>query len=653
MQTRPSVPRRPAKRIWLFRGIALLLPILLLLLLEGSLRLFHYGYDTSLFIESPADRNFLTLNPDASQKYFTDRQNATKGNLELFKKEKDAHTLRIFVLGESTTIGYPYFHNGSFHRWLQYRLMKEFPEKNFEIVNLALTAVNSYTVLGFGKELVRYEPDAVLIYTGHNEYYGALGVGSTNRIGGSPYLVNILLTLRQLRTVQLMTNGYEKIARALRPAASREGKTRMELMVADQEIPYESKLFYRGIDQFRSNMEELLQLFNRRHIPVFISNVVSNEKDVKPFVTIAADSLRYQGNALSDYRLGRLAYGQGDFKKAKDYFSWAKALDALRFRAPDQINDIITELSRKYPNAHLVDTKAAFEAGSENRIIGNELLLEHVHPNLAGYALMSEVFYQAIKREHLLPPAEGKEMSFPQLQRDMPITEVDSLAAVYRIAHLKRNWPFSDSPGTPGGLASFRDSLKITSEEGRLAYSLSFEHLPWEEAMSRLYDHYIEARDLVRARKVVETLVLEHPTDPAFYEKTAMLCGELREEDDAIFYFGKAFGLAPSFEKAHYLFVLCLQQDRPADAMPYLDYAMNNNTAGLNLAPVKTAANEIIQLQRASANDSTNLVLLNRIAHTYFRMGNREGAQKYVEKVLLAAPANADALSLLSLIRTK
>jgi Tfp pilus assembly protein PilF len=38
---------------------------------------------------------------------------APTGNSEPFKKIKDENTCRIFVLGESTTIGYPYFHNGS------------------------------------------------------------------------------------------------------------------------------------------------------------------------------------------------------------------------------------------------------------------------------------------------------------------------------------------------------------------------------------------------------------------------------------------------------------------------------------------------------------------------------------------------------------
>lgn len=636
----------------------MLIPFLVLVLLELCLRLFHYGYDGSLFIEYPADRSFLVLNPDASRPYFTDRQAATRGNVELFKKKKDSNTLRIFVLGESATIGYPYFHNGSFHRWLQYRLIHTFPDKRFEIIDVALTAVNSYTVLGFGKELIPYEPDAVLIYTGHNEYYGALGVGSTDKIGGNRQLVKILLTLRRSRVVQLMTNGYAKIARVFASPAALEGKTRMELMVGDQEIPYGSKLFYRGIDQFRLNMDELLDLFNKRHIPVFISTVVSNEKDLPPFISIPSDSSgcgdadtsRYGdadtsrcGDALWNYRLGRLAYEQGDFAKAKGFFSKAKALDALRFRAPDPINDIITELCHKYPNTHLVDTKAAFEANSAGRIIGNELILEHVHLNLAGYALMSDVFYRCMKNEHLLPPDEGKEMSLQQLRQDMPVTTVDSLTGVYRICHLKRNWPFST---IPHDITSLGDSLKLISEEQRLAFNISFGHLPWEEAMSSLYDYYIRAGDLVKAGRVMETLTLEHPVDPAYYEKAAMVCGKLGDDENAIFYFRKAFSLDPSFERARYLFVLYLKSDRPAEAMPYLDYAINNNTAGLNLLPVKAAASEISQMKKALAVDSANLTLLNRIAYAYSKVGDKEAAQKYVAKVLRVDPKNADALSL-------
>src|SRR5258706_4149651 len=197
--------KRSRLRIILFKVIAFILPVLFL---EGGLRLFGYGYNTNLFIEYPADHRYLIMNPDASRKYFNDPGNATTGNTEPFRKIKDKGTLGIFVLGESTTIGYPYFHNGSFHRWLQYRLLRSLPDKPVEIINLSLTAVNSFLVMDFAKRLIPYEPDAVLIYSGQNEYYGVLGVGSTEKISGNRFLIKGVLALREIKIMQLLNNLY-------------------------------------------------------------------------------------------------------------------------------------------------------------------------------------------------------------------------------------------------------------------------------------------------------------------------------------------------------------------------------------------------------------------------------------------------------------
>jgi lysophospholipase L1-like esterase len=638
-------PPTPARR-WLFRAIAIVLPFLLLAILEGTLRLFHYGYDTSLFIESPGNKDYLVFNPDASKKYFTDQGNATTGNREPFRKVKEAGSLRIFVLGESTTIGYPYFHNGSFHRWLQYRLMRSFPGKKLEIVNLSLTAVNSYTILGFAREAVRYQPDAVLIYAGHNEYYGALGVGSTNRLGGSPWLINTLLRLRQLRFVQLFTQVYGRIARYFSSSTSKSGKTRMELMVADQQIAYGSPLFTRGIRQFETNMDQTLNIFHQHGVPVFFSNLVSNLKDQRPFISIpsAASGVTAPANpdtispappdtanAIYDYTLGSQAWDRGDFATAKQDYTRAKDMDALRFRAPEDIDDIIARLCRKYDNAHLVDTRAAFAAVSDHGIIGKSLLLEHVHPNLMGYALMSDAFYHALQQQGFIPVAPAKEMDLTKLLAEMPITRVDSLSGAYRIENLENNWPFNQSGHDIGPLS--REALHLSTEEEDLAYALAFEHLSWEEAMRQLYDYYSKTEDWTKAATVMEALCLEHPAEAAWNEKTAMLFGKLKENDRAILYFRLAFDNDPTFERAHYLFVLCLQQDRPAEAIPYLDYAIANNTSGMNLQPVRSATLEIMDLEKTLAGDSTNVSVLSRIAHAYTSMGNQEGALKYGKKV--------------------
>jgi tetratricopeptide (TPR) repeat protein len=670
------VKKLSGKRGLFFKGIAILLPFLILMLIEISLRIFQYGDNLDLFIEAGDRSDYLVLNPVASKKYFINQAFAPTGNSELFKKNKEKSTLRIFVLGESTTIGYPYFHNGSFHRWLLYRLMHEFPDKRFEVINISLTAVNSYTVLGFAKELVKYQPDAVLIYSGHNEYYGTLGVGSTSRVGSNPRIIKLLLILRRLRIVQLLTNLFEHPKNPDDLKKEFSGQTLMQRMVADQQIPYGSAIYKKGIEQFISNMDETLNLFNRNGIPVFISNLVSNEIDLKPFVSIPPNNVQlpgfnknfgsgviafnngdwalaarflksadkiYSGHALCNYYLGKLAYIQGNYSQAKMYFIQAKDLDGLRFRAPTQINDAITKLCNKYKFAHLVDSKAAFDSNSQNHIIGNGLILEHVHPNLTGYAIISNAFYEALKEEHIISMARENEMTFPQLVRTMPITSFDSLLGVYRISKLKQYWPFNEALSV--------DSLKIESEEEKLAYAVVNEHKKWPDAIDELYNYYLGRKDLLMAKTIMESLVLEHPTETYFYDRTANLYGKLGDYEDAAFYFRRAFSISPTFEYARTLFVIYLKIDRPNDALPYLNYAIQNNTSNLNFLPVRKYTGEIINLQKEISKDSSNLPILKLIATTYMNMGNKDGASIYVEKILKADPKNKEALAILGQIK--
>jgi len=47
------------------------------------------------------------------------------------------------------------------------------------VVNVGISAISSYMVLNFVNELVQYQPDLFVLYMGHNEFYGAFGIGST------------------------------------------------------------------------------------------------------------------------------------------------------------------------------------------------------------------------------------------------------------------------------------------------------------------------------------------------------------------------------------------------------------------------------------------------------------------------------------------
>lgn len=558
------------KRESLFKLIILLMPFLVLLVLEGALRLFDYGHDLAVFTEDPARKGYLVLNPHASKRYFANQQNATYGNAEPFTANKAPGVFRIFVLGESTTIGYPYMNNGSFHRWLQYRLLQTYPDRDFEVINLSLTAVNSYTVLDFGKAVLDHEPDAVLVYTGHNEYYGAMGVAATKGIGHNRTLARWLMNLRSWRLTQLMATVADKIIGLISGDVDLR-ENLMKRMAADQQIAFGSAAYNAGIDQFRANMDELASAASKRGIPLLISNLVSNEKDLKPFVSIPDGRGK---SADTHYQSGIRLFNQADYPSAKKEFVTAKELDALRFRAPEALNTIIKDITHAHKGVTLVDTRDLFEKHAATGILGKESLLEHVHPNLQGYALLSEAFYQTLRQTGLLP-ASSAEMPLEALKKQMPVTIVDSLKGEYEMMILKEGWPFN--------IPMPAEEKREKTEEEKLAGALVVKQISWRDAMGRLQQHYAAAKDTAAMLRVAEALALDDPLNAVYFDNAGKLSIALGLHRQAVNYLSKAFRMENSFERARMLFVILLKMDRPEEALPYVRYAAANNTSRFNL----------------------------------------------------------------------
>ncbi len=597
------------RRTRLFKAIALCLPILLLLVVELLLRLFGYGHDTSLFIRYPDDPRYWVMNKYASALYFSDTANATRGSIEPFAVQKATNTFRVFVLGESTTAGYPYFHNGSFDRWLQFRLMHEHPELHFEFINVSLTAVNSWTVLDFGRQVLQYQPDAVLVYTGHNEYYGALGIGSTSHIANSRLLVRTVLTMRRLRLVQLLGSFFS----AFRPSgASPDARENLlQRMAADQRIVYGSAAYEAGIRQFRDNMEELCRLVDAKGIPLFLSNLVSNEKDQPP---LGEDSA-----ARREFTFGDSAYRACDYGVARRHYIQAKEVDPLRFRAPAAIDSEILRLCAGYPHVHLVDAQKFLRGASPTGILGRETLLEHVHPNLYGYALLSEAFYTSM--QGLFGAATGSKMSFDELLAKMPVTAVDSLNGAYTIMMLKSRWPFHEP--IPAGFK------RGNTVQEQLAGAIAVGRLSWLDATNELYTLSMRTGDKRTALKAVGAVLLEHPSNTRYALYAGRLSFELREDSDAVFYFKLAYTADPSPANLQSLYLLYMKLDQPGQASSWLDSAMARQPDDARLGSLKSLTGLIIRLKAQLAASPGDKTLSRQLALYYHEAGADEAAERY------------------------
>ena len=95
-----DTPRQltPARRT-LFITITVLFPFIVLGLLEGSLRVAHYGRTTTLF-EPAADLpgNYLQAGHTVAARFFPNEQFPPSPPNDVFLAEKPAHSFRIFAL---------------------------------------------------------------------------------------------------------------------------------------------------------------------------------------------------------------------------------------------------------------------------------------------------------------------------------------------------------------------------------------------------------------------------------------------------------------------------------------------------------------------------------------------------------------------------
>jgi hypothetical protein len=150
--------------------------------------------------------------------------------------EKPVGTYRIFVLGESAAMGDPDPAYG-FSRYLAAMLGERFPTMRFEVVNTGIVAINSHVSLVMARELAKYKPDLLLVYTGSNEVVGPYGPGTV--LTASSMSMPIIFA-RSLRIGQLL---------------SEKGKQRAEWrgmeMFLNKQVPADSPMMepaYRHFD---------------------------------------------------------------------------------------------------------------------------------------------------------------------------------------------------------------------------------------------------------------------------------------------------------------------------------------------------------------------------------------------------------------------
>ncbi|MFA3783699.1 hypothetical protein ABRY23_11615 [Melioribacteraceae bacterium 4301-Me] len=562
---------KPPKYFYL---ILFSLPFLFFIVLEISLRIFNYGYNLDTWVSATDDK--YMLNPDFAWRYFNNVKSVPTSIEDFFDKEKKDNAFRVFVLGGSSAAGYPYMPLGSFSRYIRKRLELSYPNNTIEVVNLSLTAVNSYTIRDIIKDVLEQKPDLILIYAGHNEYYGALGVGSLEYLGSSVMMVNTAIWLNKFKTVQLIKN-FIRWGREVLSSNEEKQKsgTLMSRMAKNQFIAYKSETFNAGINQFTENFKDILKWITNKKVHVIIGTLASNLKDQPPFVSQKSNKFPA---ADSIYKLAELEYSNNNFHKADSLYRLAKDLDELRFRAPEKINYSIKELARIF-NIPVADIDSLFESESPNGITGNNLMTDHLHPILHGYQLMGKLFYEIMSKMNYLPIGAHPQIPFNKQDSitiaQFPFSGLDSTIADFRIKVLKNDWPFVKNP------QSFprKNYWQLNSYKDSIAYDIVIDKMNWIKGHELLANYYLRKNDMNNYLATMNSLIYQYPVVVEYYDNVALELIKRKMYDDAYNILLSRYKIKPGEFCTKWLGNINLYKNRILPAIKYLkeSYEFNPN----------------------------------------------------------------------------
>ncbi len=168
--------RNPTADVWRVLILLIFSFGLFFVSLEIVLRVIGYG--------SPSERVDPFQGFEGTNRIFQEIEGPDGGGLyvaspnkayidQRFSSSKTKNKYRIFAFGGSTTEGVPWGRNDSFPAQLHESLQEMIPTREIEVINVGVAGYASSRVLEIFKEMLDYQPDLFVVYTGQNEFRDA------------------------------------------------------------------------------------------------------------------------------------------------------------------------------------------------------------------------------------------------------------------------------------------------------------------------------------------------------------------------------------------------------------------------------------------------------------------------------------------------
>lgn len=419
-------------RPWLFRIIAMAgIPVAALVTAELLLRVCGVGYNPR-FVLGLEHRGCAVYVPNARAVWrYLGRDLARVPYPFCVPAARDPHAVRIVVLGESAAYGDPHPHFG-LARMIEAILSLRYPEQRFEVINCAVTGINSHSIRCIARDCRCLKADAWVLYIGNNEVIGPFGPGTVFTAGTLPgWLIRLNLWAKGTRLGQQLEELMNRLRRG--PGSTREWAGLM--MFSGQKVHPLSHHLDKVRARYRENLRRIIRLGLDAGAVVAVGSVGVNLRHCAPFASehrpgLTAQQLRawrdwfeqgltnqalgmyaaaldaYNRAAAIDdtyaelrFRRAQCALALGDTTLARAEFIAACDCDALRFRCDSHLNAVARETAAEFKSERVVFSDAAGMLASvaPAGIPGSESFYEHVHLTFEGTYHVAGAFVRALE----------------------------------------------------------------------------------------------------------------------------------------------------------------------------------------------------------------------------------------------------------------
>lgn len=508
---RPTPAAKPA--LWKRLLAMVVSPILFLVLVELALSLAGYGYPKSFFIPwKVGGRTVHLVNRHYCEHFVPKALSRAPESCVLGPREPSR--VRIFVLGSSAAYGDPDPAYG-FCRQLEVLLNEHATGTSFEVINAAVTAMNSHVARRIAQDCVKEEPDLFIVFMGNNEVIGPYGPPTLPAsLYAKRWFINACITAKkETRVGRLLKDLSQSLGVKGRDQAKWQG---MESFLASRIAADDSRLqdCYR---HFRDNLNDIVETAQGCGAGVLLCTVPINTQSCAPFGSqhragLTQESLAQWDQAFQEGRgleragdyagalaafekarriddayadlafcVGRCLAALGKTDEAQRAFAEARDRDVLRFRADSSILRVIRETAQAWSakGVRLLDLDADLDAvgwvlnprADEASIEGTrglrthptELFVDHVHLSFRGNFLAALAAMEQIRgmlpNAGLIAPARSDDELLDLCRRRLLYDSREQYRLAMEMYRRKTIPPFVEQLDHEVELTRLRDEL--------------------------------------------------------------------------------------------------------------------------------------------------------------------------------------------------